>query len=137
MKKSKISLFILGNQCKKLMMSTDALRDVVPEEHRNFCDALDKFDVLAQDCFGKYLAPGYLSSIKAFHQSFTGLGFKTKSTKLHILFAHVPEYLEKTGVGLAIDSEQAGESLHSRFTEFSRYKLPKSFHKANYNHVLA
>ena len=53
-----------------------------------------------------------------------------------MLFCHVSKACKTSGIGLGVDSEQAGETIHSRFKEFSRYKLPNDFTKDKYHEYL-
>ena len=71
-------------------------------------------------------------AIDDFLDFFIDLEIKIKSTKLHILFCHVKEFCKKNGYGLGVYSEQAGETIHSRFSKFSRYKLLSDFYKETY-----
>ena len=45
--------------------------------------------------------------------------------KAHHVFVHVKHFCESRGKGLGHFSEQTFERMHSRFNEFSRYRLPK------------
>ena len=45
--------------------------------------------------------------------------------KAHHVFVHVKHFCDLRGKGLGHFSEQTFERMHSRFTEFSRYRLPK------------
>ena len=109
------------------MRLTNKLRDALPEDLRGFCDALDAFDTVAHSCFSKILSMDFEKAIDDFLDFFIAL-----ETKLHILFCHVKEFCRKNGYGLGVYSKQTGETIHSRFSEFSRYKLPSDFHKEIY-----
>ena len=87
------------------MQHTDQLRSVLPDDLKMFWNALYSFDVVAKSCFSKHLDLDFMSSVETFKHYFHALKFKSKSTKLHILFCHVKEVCTKTGVGLSIDNE--------------------------------
>ena len=114
------------------MRLTKKLRVALPEDLTGFCDALDAFDTVAYSCFSKILSMDFEKAIDDFLDFFIALETKTKSTKLHILFCYVKEFCRKNGYVLGVYSEQEGEAIHSRFSEFSRYKLPSDFHKETY-----
>ena len=97
-----------------------------------YVDAFDSFDVLTKNCFRKELLADYLIDLENFKQAFKNTNIKTKSTKFHILFSHLPEFLEKTNKGLGLYSEQAGETLHSRFRQYAESKLPKNHTSESY-----
>ena len=80
----------------------------------------------------KILSMDFEKAIDDFLDLCIALEIKTKSTKLHILFCHVKEFCRKNGYGLGVYGEQTGETIHSRLSEFSRYKLPSDFHKETY-----
>ena len=60
----------------------------------------------------------------------------SKTTKTHVLLKHVPEFCRQEGKGLGHFSEQVFEHLHSRFAEFSRYRLPSIMTTPEYAEAL-
>ena len=48
----------------------------------------------------------------------------SKTTKVHSVIAHVLPFCKEHGKGLGYFSEQCFERLHSRFGEYSKYRLP-------------
>lgn len=49
------------------------------------------------------------------------------TSKLHILFVHVPQFIEMTASSLGFYSEQASESVHYAFNcHVDNYKLSKN-----------
>ena len=53
-------------------------------------------------------------------QSYKGL---SKTSKSHLVFAHLTSFCEQIGIGLARFSEQTFERTHSQWVEYSRYRL--------------
>ena len=97
-----------------------------------FTEVLKIFDLVNKACFSQSLHPCWKEKIDQFITSiwelvsfckFT-LGVKVTITwKVHILVAHVKDYLEMTGEGLANLSEQTGESSHHKVKqEMGRFK---------------
>ena len=63
--------------------------------------------------------------IENFSLFFKDLNTQTKSTKIHILFSHVQAICLKNEPALGVYSEQAGKSIHAKFSESARHRLPK------------
>ena len=89
---------------------------------------------VVDSCFGFVLDPDYEMHIMEFKAAWEALVLFdpenfTFHYKVHVLTCHVPEFVKRHGP-LGPYSEQAGESLHSRWaSHFKRFKnLPnKSF----------
>lgn len=125
-----------GPQCKRLLSLSDELRDDLPEHLRGFCDAFDALDVVSKSMFGKQLSWQFEEDLKTFKHYFVNLNISSRSTKLHILFSHVGNLCNETGFALGLTSEQAGESLHAKFAEVARYRLPRDYNHHTYNSEL-
>ena len=65
-------------------------------------------------------------------QSYKGL---SKTSKSHLVFAHLTSFCEQIGIGLARFSEQTFERTHSRWVECSRYPLIREVTNAQYEEV--
>ena len=84
--------------------------------------------------FGNELKPEWKKSLNDFANAYKEIPNITIPLKIHILLAHVVEYLEKYGnnKGLGFYSEQTGEALHQKFEPiFNKYKI-KDINADNY-----
>ena len=65
-------------------------------------------------------------ALKDFQDAYLLIPHISLPSKVHIVFAHLDEFIEKYGdtKGLGFYSEQTGESVHKRFQDiFDKYKL--------------
>ena len=122
-----------GNQCTKLLKpkKLEDLKSKVPKELKKFVDALQKFDLVRQSCFGQDLAFNYKSTIAEFNKAYLSLGISITS-KVHAIIgtrtgpleSHVILFCDLKGKGLGFYSEQASASVHHDFgITRARYKL--------------
>ena len=95
-----------GNSSKKVLQKLDNLEENVPSDLKPYVLALRAFDAVRVSCFGQKLEESYQMDIENFKKIYMDLeiGMIPKS---HILFEHVVELCERTGVGLGYWSEQA------------------------------
>ena len=78
-------------------------------------------------CFGKTVDPNYKEIINKFEECWNdiyiqyGIPFINKA---HIIIAHVPQVIKRTGKGLFNQSEEVVEATHALFAKFwERYKV--------------
>ena len=92
--------------------------------------------ILWQSSFSKLLAPDIKNDIENFSLFFKDLNTQTKSTKIDILFSHVQAICLKNEPALGVYSEQAGKSIHAKFSESARHRLPKDFNHRSFKSKL-
>ena len=88
--------------------------------------------------FGTQLETGWKKSFKDFIYAYQQIPNITKPLKVHILIAHLGEYIEKYGnnKGLGFYSEQTGEAVHQKFeTIFAKYCI-KNIYSEQYGQNL-
>ena len=138
-----------GNDCVKLLNNVDLLENlardlgnfVVPP----FVEAFRAFNSVRISCFGQELDPNYMNILANFRRVIKGLKpFGVKVTvKMHIVFWHVQQWINKYNVSLGIVSEQPGESCHGLFAKFwqryrvDRKKFPDKYAQALLKMVIA
>ena len=114
-----------GNQCSQLLENLDWIRNLIEEAGLQECDeivdiynAFKCYKKVKSACFGLTLDSNYHSLIKEFGDSYLKLGVPI-SSKIHAICAHVSQFLDEHGVGqgLGVWSEQASESVHSKFSK--------------------
>ena len=113
----------VGNDCRKLISveSTSKLEEL-GVRHSNFdippfVKAFRALNEVKNSCFGNKLQPDFQEKLAKFKENVLDLkrfGVNV-ATKFHILFFHTHTWCEKENIGLGIVSEQASESLHSKF----------------------
>ena len=121
-----------GLQCQKILQSTTLMRDFSSSDIHRYIGLLESFEVLTKSCFGKNLSPDFVNDMNNFKKLFRESKIKTHSTKIHILLTHVPQFCISRDKGLSLYSEQAGETIHSRFRQFSEFKISKSSNSKTY-----
>ena len=88
--------------------------------------------------FGTQLEAGWKKSLKDFEYAYQKIPNITKPLKVHILIAHLCEFIEKYGKnkGLGFYSEQTGEAIHQKFdTIFAKYCI-KNIYSEQYGQNL-
>ena len=125
-----------GNGCKLLLANADILESLAIQNECfgliPYVRILRAFNAVVHSCFGIELDHDYQSKILEFKKAilFSNTCLSIKS-KLHIIWHHVPEYLEwrikggqQVGLGLGKVSEQDIERLHQQFFKYSsRYLI--------------
>ena len=137
-----------GNGCKTLLDHVDGAEGLVYFLSKNaeafqlvepILDAMRAFNVVRKQCFGVILDANYKDSIETFANLWIKCD-RSITLKCHVLFVHVVQFLEKNaqnfpGKGLGFWSEQAAESIHSKWANFwERRKVPTT-HK-DYDKIL-
>ena len=118
----------IGNDCVKLLNGTKQLYDMLQQNNAlsiggRVGNALQKFNIVRQACFGIELNPDYKHAIKEFGHAYLATGIQSKAVKPHIVVVHVPQFLDRhkdshPGKGLGHWSEQATEHIHGDFDNF-------------------
>lgn len=115
-----------GNECHKLLQNLDILQRMAEKacayQAFGFIETLRHFKEVVTSCFGTTLQENYKETIQKFKTSFLFLPISV-TPKVHAVFYHVSEFVEKHQTSLGIFSEQATEAMHSRFkVHWERYK---------------
>ena len=119
-----------GPNCYKLLKNSHKLTEVLPENLKIFGTALEQLFKVVHDCFGRDLKDSYMKSIEDFETTYRQLPHAkdpekqlSVTIKVHCIFQHVPETIERTGKGLGVFSAQAFEAVHPDFLEtYQRFK---------------
>ena len=92
-----------------------------------FLDCLYGLRNTVDSAFGFTLDPCYKDVIQNFQNSFERLRSEfsvSETIKLHIIFTHVPQFIEMTGKSLGEFSEQGLKNSHSAFEHlWNRYRV--------------
>ena len=116
-----------GPACYKLLQNIDQLELIAQKtssfEIQPFVQAFRDFKKVVHACFGQELDQDFASMIGQFKASCSALPIST-TPKLHIIFCHISEFIQRNERALGIFSEQALESAHSDFQSFweTRFK---------------
>ena len=116
-----------GNESSKVLKNLDLLGDIIPPAYISFLDCLYGLRNIIDSTFGFTLDPYYEDVIQNFTQSFEKLRLEfgvSETTKLHIIFNHVAQFILLTGKPLGEFSEQELENSHSAFEHiWDRYRV--------------
>ena len=118
-----------GNECRKMLKNIDLLQSIV-EKHSCYAaiplvDVFRKFNAVVSACFGCVLDPSYVQKIEAFRVAYVALQNVSVTPKVHAVFFHVKDFIDKHGQALGLYSEQATEAMHHNFqVHWQRYKRP-------------
>ena len=116
-----------GNEASKVLKNLDLLADIIPSPYVPFLDCLYGLRDTIDSAFGFTLDPFYEDVIQHFQQSFEKLRLEfgvSETTKLHIMFNHVGQFIKMTGKPLGEFSEQELENSHSAFEHiWDRYRV--------------
>ena len=119
-----------GNEASKVLKNLNGLGEILPQNFSLFLDCLEGLRDTIESTFGFTLDPHYKVVIDAFKKSFDKLRSEfgvSETTKLHIIFTHVSQFIEFTGKPLGEFSEQELENSHSAFENlWNRYRVKKS-----------
>lgn len=136
----KVNCFV-GNECKKLLKSTDVLEAIITKHTRitrkrnrsfvmrmAFLNAFRTFEDVVHTSFGTELLPGWEKALENFRCAYMALDISI-TTKVHLVFVHVEPYCKNLGHGLGVLSEHAFESVHRDFlVHWERHKVKDSEH---------
>ena len=105
----------------------DDLLEVLTEEEIPFYDGFENLRQFKIACCGNLLDPNVIDIIKELEKSVNILKDKFKisiTNKMHIIIAHVPEYIQETRLSLGQTSDQLIEASHQH--------VNKRFQGSNY-----
>ena len=130
-----------GNECGKLMTKIDSdeglyLANIPEFEHH--IQSIKEFNTLRKKAFGAQLKPGWKISLEKFDISYRKIPNITKPLKVHIILAHLSEFIEQYGEnkGLGLFSEQTGEAVHQNFDIFFAKYCIKTIYADQYGQHL-
>ena len=117
-----------GNSCRQFIRSGDALQAKALAkgkmfEVQPFVTLVCRFDDVIKGCFGHELYSNYKERIDSFLETYVEMSLPV-TPKVHYLWHHIVPFCEKTGLGLALFSEQTLEASHHAFGSIwnNRYK---------------
>lgn len=126
-----------GANCNKILKKVENLEECLKESNDGtrlmpLIEGLRNFKLVVADCFGSELKPTYKDTLTIFGQCYINLvdwaenSLQQKLTvtwKVHILIAHLHQFIAIKNEGLAPYAEQAGEAVHAKFkSTWQRYK---------------
>ena len=117
-----------GNACHQMLKNIAVLESLTITRQQKkvldpFVACLHAFEKVVHGTFSHTHAPDFEDHIRMFADSFVATGISVTS-KAHIVFHHLVEYLDETKRGLALDSEQSLESSHFLFSvTLSKYLI--------------
>ena len=88
--------------------------------------AIKDLNTVRMKVFGNNLVSGWKKSLQDFEFSYKKIPDITKPLKVHVLTAHVSDFIEQYGKSKALGfySEQTGEAVHQKFESiFSKYAI--------------
>ncbi len=108
-----------GPACHKLLQNVDKLEQLVQVQNQfqvqTWVSAFRDFQAVVHGMFGMHLSDNYVDLILKFKASCKDLPI-TITPKIHIVFHHVVQFIQKSNKSLGHFSEQAAESLHHDFS---------------------
>ena len=118
-----------GPDCTKFLKELlPKLREIIPLNLWKYIVVFDAFIVVKDSCFSHSLHPDLRKIIKNFETVYLSTGM-SMFPKLHILCCHVPDFCEREGIGMALFSEQASESVHHYFKSVEK-RYPDKLYEA-------
>ena len=102
-----------GNQCRIILKNIGRLN--IPQEYREFQDALHSLNELNRMISQEVLPDNYTAVINSFSNKWYILADKFRLStppKLHIIIDHLQEYFDATGLSLVKTSDQLIENMH-------------------------
>lgn len=115
-----------GNSVKTLLNNIQKLKEILPAELQYFASIFGSFRNVVTACFSSRLETDYQEKLDHFEWILRNHNIDC-TPKLHILFSHVPEFIQKFNRALGIYSEQSLESLHHEYKQHAdNYKASKT-----------
>ena len=114
-----------------MLDNLDVLDALLPAKHYKYLVAFQAFGCVVSSCFSYDLDPCYMRYINEFKVAWFDLGLPI-ICKMHLLIEHLPEVLEKYGMGTALLNESAGESLHADFDRHYQGYIIKNINTVQY-----
>ena len=91
--------------------------------YHGFIEALRKFDAVVKSCFGSDLEDDYLDKIQQFQDSYLAIPNASVTSKIHVVFHYIKDFVNRHMSPLGIYSEQVVEAAHQDFSHHrQRYK---------------
>ena len=117
-----------GNETNKLLENTSKIRAVIDDELQIFVNCMDSLYELKLACSGYSLQEDYKEKIKVFKDDWTQLhieyGVKI-TNKVHIIFAHLEDFIDRQKRPLGEFSEQVVEAAHQKLDKIWQWYLVK------------
>ena len=113
---------------------------LIPDECLPIVDVLDNFNIVKESCFSWDLKEDYRGTIKDITISYMNLQCYTQAVlgipltvtwKVHVICAHLGDFLTHTGQGLAPCAAQTGESVHAKMKSIVNCHKRKLEHPAH------
>ena len=108
-----------GPACHKLLQNVDKLEQLAQDKSQfqvqMWISAFRDFQAVVHGMFGMHLCDNYLELILKFKASCEVLPISI-TPKIHIVFHHVAQFIQKSFQSLGHSTEQAAESLHRDFS---------------------
>ena len=100
-----------GNKCRKLLKNVDLLQQLAKSRSAfqvfGIIDLLRKFDSVLKICFGSVLEADYYEKIDQFKASYLALPNVSVTPKIHAVFHHLKDFIDRQISPLGLYSEQA------------------------------
>lgn len=118
-----------GNACRKMLRpeSLQVLSDLAPNDSkvRAYIEAFQALDLVVKECFGFYYNPqtDHTALVAKYREKYGLLGLRI-TPKVHIVAFHVLHFMQTVGDSLGVYSEQAGETIHSKWVKtWSKFQV--------------
>ena len=116
-----------GNECRKLLRNVDKLQQLAEAKSAfqvfGIVEALRKFDAVVKSCFGSELHNNFSEKIQEFRDSYLAIPNASVTPKIHAVFHHIKDFVDRQMSPLGIYSEQAVEAAHQDFSpQWQRFK---------------
>ena len=110
---------LTGKQIEKLLDTIYRLELFLGADSpvQEYVDAFYALKDVKEACFGKVVYDDFMDSINKMMRCWEKLEMSV-TLKAHIVFCHVPHFIEKYGKGLGIYAEHVFESVHGHFKDY-------------------
>ena len=99
-------------------------------------EAIKAFNDVVTAYYGDQLSDDYVSKIQTFASRYNSLQICI-TPKVHAVVFHIKEFCSLPGRGLALYSEQTGESLHHDFDKtWKKFEVRKEYSPINGDNLL-
>ena len=116
-----------GNECRKHLWNMDRLQQLAEAQSAfqvfGFIEVLRKFDAVVKSCFGSDLEDDFLDKIQQFQDSYLAIPNASVTPKIHVVFHHIKDFVNRHMSPLGIYNEQVVEAAHQDFSHhWQQYK---------------
>lgn len=117
-----------GNECRKLLRPESLKKlTALAQGHQGvlaYVEAFEALNAIIKECFGMYFNPrtDHQALVDSFHRKFAALGIRF-TPKIHVITHHVVEFMGAVEDSLGLFSEQAGETVHSKFDKMWKLRF--------------